>query len=65
MPFQAPLRSSQYAPPSEVVNVAVKKFSPGATELADFKETAKEAEKFADGWQIGVTDYFKHARGGK
>ena len=52
------------ANPKEFAEIAAKKFSLFLGDRLGFKEAAEEMEKFADGFQVGVTEYFKHARAG-
>jgi hypothetical protein len=55
------------ANPKEYVEIAAKKFSLFGAEHAggDLAAAAEEIKKFSDGFQVGVTEYFKHAHGGK
>jgi hypothetical protein len=55
------------ANPKEYVEIASKKFSLFVAEHAggDAAAAAEEIKKFSDGFQVGVTEYFKHAHGGK
>jgi hypothetical protein len=55
------------ANPKEYVEIAAKKFSLFVAEHAggDLAAAAEEIKKFSDGFQVGVTEYFKHAHGGK
>ena len=51
------------ANPSEYTEVAVKKLTFKIAHRIGLGATAEEIEKFSDGFQAGVTEYFEHARG--
>jgi Mg-chelatase subunit ChlD len=55
------------AKPEEFAEIAAKKFSLfiGEHSGGDAAAAAEEIKKFSDGFQVGVTEYFKHAHGGK